>query len=295
MTQQVGVIGLGAMGTPIARNLVKAGIQTKVWNRSPKPAEELQRCGAVRATELEEILGCGVVLSTLFDDDAVRNVFLDSGILSRITNPTTHVCMSTISSTMAERLIEEHRRYGIQYVAAPMFGRPEAAAAAKLNIVVASDAKTLEQVEPVMRILGKTWRVGDDPRIAHIAKIAGNFMIGCAIETMAESAALISLNGGDAGVFFSMLNETLFNSFIHRSYGSAIAGGTFPGAPSGLQLPLKDVGLMLHEAENLGIRTPFAIQLRERLRLAEQKNLGHEDWSVALARIASTPETRIPA
>ncbi len=286
MVRQVGVVGLGAMGKPIAKNLLKAGFQTTVWNRSPQPVDDLRSSGAVAAGDVGQVFNCGIVLSTLFDDAAVRNVLLDSDVLASAPAGTIHVCMSTISSALAEDLIQEHRRHGLGYVGAPMFGRPDIAAAAKLNIVTAAPPDLLQQVEPVLSVLGKTWRVGDDPRIAHIAKIAGNFMIGCAIETMAESAALISLNGGDPGLFLTMLGETLFNSSIYRSYGAAVASGKSPGAPSGLRLPLKDVGLTLGEAQALGTRTPFATLLGEQLHLAERENLGREDWSVALASVA---------
>lgn len=290
MKQSIGVVGLGAMGKAIAVNLLKAGFQTTVWNRSPEPVDELVSQGAVDAKHLSEVLKCDVVLSVLFNDAAVREVFLDSGVLAAAPSGTTHVCMSTISSALAGELLEAHSRRGIAYVGAPMFGRPDVAAAAKLNIVTAAAPDLLEKVEPVLSVLGKTWRVGDEPRIAHIAKIAGNFMIGCAIETMAESAALISLNGGDPGLFLTMLGETLFNSFIYRSYGSAVASGKSPGAPSGLQLPLKDVGLTLGEARAVGTRTPFATALQERLNYADGQGLGGEDWSVALASVARTQD-----
>ena len=286
MVQSVSVVGLGAMGKPIAGNLLKAGFQTTVWNRSPEPVRVLLSSGAFAASELAEVFKCGFILSPLFDDAAVRQVFLESGVLASAPSGTIHVCMSTISSALAEELVQEHKRHGIGYVAAPMFGRPDVAAAAKLNMVTAAVPELLEQVEPVLSVLGKTWPVGADPRIAHVAKVAGNFMIGCAIETMAESAALISLNGGDPGLFLTMLGETLFNSFIYRSYGSAIASGKSPGAPSGLQLPLKDVALTLGEAKALGTRTPFAMLLQEQLQLAEQEGYGREDWSVALASAA---------
>jgi len=118
-----------------------------------------------------------------------------------------------------------------------MFGRPDVAATGKLNMVTAAAPDLLEKVEPFLSVLGKTWRVGDDPRIAHVAKIAGNFMIGCAIETMAESAALISLNGGDPGLFLTMLGETLFNSFIYRSYGRPLLVASLQEHPLGYSYP----------------------------------------------------------
>lgn len=286
MQQLVGVVGLGAMGKAIAHNLLQAGFKTTVWNRSQEPIDELASSGAIAAREIADVFKCDVVLSALFNDAAVEEIFLESGVLRFGSSQVIHICMSTISTALAQRLIEAHRRSGVAYVGAPMFEHPDVAAAGKLNMVTAASGALLAAVEPILSVLGKTWCVGDDPRIAHVAKIAGNFMIGCAIETMAESAALISLNGGDPPLFLGMLGETLFASFIYRSYGSAIASGKSPGIPSGLQLPLKDVGLTLGEANSLGTSTPFAKALQEQLKSADAQGFGNEDWPVALANIA---------
>lgn len=282
---KVGVIGLGAMGQPVAINLVRAGIQTVVWNRSRGPVDRLVALGAIGADSLEHVLQCDMVLSLLFDDDAVRFVWTRD-LLATAPEGMIHACMSTISSRLAGELIDMHAAQRLHYVAAPMFGRPDAAAAGKLQIATAGPCGALERIEVLLGLLGKTWRMGDDPRVAHVAKIAGNFMISCAIEAMAESAAVWSNHGGDPAPFLSMLGETLFSSPIYKVYGGAIARGTSPGVPSGLQLPIKDNRLMLGEAAEAGVSTPLADLMRVRMQYALQRGLGDQDWSVALSKIA---------
>lgn len=280
---EIGVIGLGAMGKNIAANLLKAGYSVKVWNRSPGPVEEAVCAGATPAATVREVFGCQVVLSVLFDDASVRDVLLAEDVLPNAGQGTVHVCMSTISTGLAETLTKAHDARGIRYVAAPMFGRPDMAAAARLHMVTAGDPEALSAVTPVLSALGTVWNVGDDPRIGHLAKIAGNFMIGCAIEAMAESSALIVSRGGDPGPFLSMLGETLFAAPIYKSYGAAIAQNRSPGVPSGLTLPLKDVRLTLGEGGRAGLHLPLADLLRQRLQSAAEAGMMDDDWSVALA------------
>ena len=292
---EIGVIGLGAMGKNIAANLLKAGYSVKVWNRSPGPVEEAVRAGATPAATVREVFACLVVLSVLFDDASVREVLLAEDVLPNTGQDTVHVCMSTISTSLVETLIEAHNTRGIRYVAAPMFGRPDMAAAARLNMVTAGDPQALSAVAPVLSALGTMWNLGDDPRIGHLAKIAGNFMIGCAIEAMAESSALIASQGGDPGPFLSMLGETLFDAPIYKSYGSAIARNQSSGAPSGLALPLKDVGLTLGEGRRAGLHLPLADLLRQRLESAAEAGMMDDDWSVALAANARRGDMTFPA
>ena len=143
-------------------------------------------------------------LSLLLDDAAVRAVILGSGVLAAAPAGTVHVCMSSVSTALARGLAQAHGARGRRYVAAPMFGRAEAAAAARLEIVTAGPPDLPDRVEPVLRLLGRTWRMGGDPQAAFLAKTAGNFMIGCAVAAMAESAALLSSRGGDPAPFPAM-------------------------------------------------------------------------------------------
>ncbi|NNC23190.1 NAD(P)-dependent oxidoreductase [Salinisphaera sp. USBA-960] len=289
---KVSVIGLGAMGSHIAANLLDAGYDLTVWNRTAASTDGLVEAGAARAESARDAFGCDVVLTTLFDDAAIRTVLLDGEALAGAAEGTIHVCMSTISTELVDDLIEVHRSRGIRYVAAPMFGRADMAAAAKLNMAMAGAPEDVEPAEPVLSALGQIWLIGKDPRLGHLSKIAGNFMIGCAIETMAESTALIESRGGDPAPFISMLSETLFASPVYKSYGAAIASGESPGAPSGLKLPQKDVGLTLKEGRTTGLSLPLAELLQDRLQTAENESLMDEDWSIALAKLAKGPHQR---
>ena len=159
-----GFVGLGAMGRPMAGNLIQAGHRLRVWNRSPRAAEELARKGAEVVAKPREAFD-EVLISMLADDTAVREVVLDSGMLDRAAGGGIHVNMATISVALTEELSEEHHRRGLHYIAAPVFGRPEAAAARQLNIVAAGEGAALDRVQPLLDAMGqRTWRLGAEPR-----------------------------------------------------------------------------------------------------------------------------------
>ena len=285
MVMRIGVVGLGAMGKAVANNLVGAGYSTIVWNRSPQPRSELVARGAIAASDIREAFRCDVVLSLLLDDAAIQAVLLDSGAITAAPAGTVHVCMSSISTSMAGALVRAHEQQGSGFVAGPMFGRPEAAAAAKLEIAIAGASILLDKVEPVLDGLGRTWRMGDDPQFGYLTKIAGNFMIACAVQAMAESAALVSSRGGDPESFLTLMSETLFPAPIYRTYSPAVACGVSPGTPVGPRVALKGVARTLGEAEVAGIRMLSAEIMRDRLQEADRLGLSEEDWSVALAKV----------
>lgn len=288
---QVGVAGLGSMGIPVAANLVKAGIRTIVWNRSPQSVRDMVTAGATAAHDLEDLFQCDIVLSVLLDDTAVRSVVLDSGVLASAPAGAIHACMSSISTALAQDLVRAHEERGLSFAAAAMFGRPEAAAAAQLNMAVAGRPEILDRLDPVLSIQGRVWRMGDDPVLAYLVKTAGNFMIGSAVEAMAEAAALVSSRGSDPVPFFEMMAQTLFPAPIYKSYGAAVATGVFPGKPIGPAFALSGVGRTLGEARANGIRMPSAELLQDRLQQAERQGFAEEDWSVALAKVARKSES----
>ena len=263
---ELGIIGLGAIGKIVAGKLIEAGLHTTVWNRSPEPVTELVALGAVGTKNVQEALQNDVVLSFLFDDSAVKQVFLESNVLGAAPAGMIHVCMSTISTDTVQELIQAHKDHKVEYVAAPFLGRPEAAAEAKLNMMTAGAPEILDEVEPVLRLLGKTWRMGHNPQAGHLAKIAGNFLLGCAIEGMQESAALIASQGGDPALFLAMMGETLLSAPVYRINGPKIALGDFKRDPEALRIAQKDIGLALDEAESREIQIPFAEVLQKRLR-----------------------------
>jgi 3-hydroxyisobutyrate dehydrogenase-like beta-hydroxyacid dehydrogenase len=192
---EVGFIGLGAMGRAMAATLLKAGHRVRIWNRSSAPVEELARQGAEPVKEAGLAFG-GVVISMLADDESMREIILGRRLVEAAPPGTVHVNMATISVRFAELLTTEHRRHGVQYVSAPVFGRPDMAAAGQLNIVAAGDDAAIDRAQPVLDAIGqRTWRVGAEPRQANAVKLAGNFMIAAAIETMGEAAAMVERYG----------------------------------------------------------------------------------------------------
>ena len=280
----IGFIGLGSMGSAMATNLVGAGHRVTVWNRSPEAARAVQ--GAQVATAPREAFAGEAVLTMLADDAAVRAVVLESGALEGAAPGLVHVMMATISVALVDELVERHRVAGVAYVAAPVFGRPPAAAAAQLNILAAGDPAAVDRVRPLLDALGtRIWRLGDDPRRANVAKLAGNMMIALAIEAMAEATALTESYGLSSRDFLDIVTNTLFASPSYKSYGGQIAEARYEPAGFKLRLGLKDVDLALAAAAATGASLPAAEVVRRSLSEGIDQDLGDKDWS-ALAEVA---------
>jgi 3-hydroxyisobutyrate dehydrogenase-like beta-hydroxyacid dehydrogenase len=273
------------MGKQIALQLLQAGHQVTVWNRSNAPVDELVSRGAKGAMEISDTFQGDVVLSILFDDDAIRTTLLGSEGLAKAKPDCIHVCTSTVSIAFARTLKEFHDAHGLSYVGAPMLGRPDVIQKQGLNFLAAGDPVLLEQIESILSSLGKVWRIGSNPVEGQLAKLAANFMISGAIEAMAEAAALLRVYGADAERFFSVMGDTLFSSFIYRSYGPMVAG-LAPATPSGLSLPLKDNLSFLQAAEATDIQVPLAKIVRANLLQVSESGGAAEDWSTALAKVA---------
>jgi 3-hydroxyisobutyrate dehydrogenase-like beta-hydroxyacid dehydrogenase len=275
---KVGFIGIGSMGAAMVPNLVKAGHQVSVWNRNAKSAAALQ--GVTVLDSPAAAFQCDAVMTMLADDKAVRSVIFDSGALQSARKSCVHVMTSTISLALVEELTEKHRAAGIAYVAAPVFGVPEAAAKAQLNIVVAGQDAAIATVQPLFDVLGqKTWRLGTDPNRANIAKIAGNMMITLAMEAMGEATALTESHGVKAADFLDIVTNTLFASPSYKRYGGFIASNTYePGFK--LALGLKDVNLALEAAAQTNIKLPAAQIVRENMLQAIDQGQADKDWSI---------------
>jgi 3-hydroxyisobutyrate dehydrogenase-like beta-hydroxyacid dehydrogenase len=281
---EVGFIGLGAMGHAMAANLLKAGHHVRVWNRSRAPVDQLARQGAEPMKEAALAFG-GIVMSMLADDAAVRQVFLSQGLLDSAPPGTIHVNMASISVALAELLAAEHRRRGIQYIAAPVFGRPEVAVAGQLNIVAAGDAAAIDRVQPLLDVVGqRTWRLGSEPHQANVVKIAGNFMIAAAIESMAESAVMVERFGVSAAELLNVMTNTLFAAPVYKNYGALIVDRRYEPAAFRLALGLKDLRLVLEAAEGARTPMPFASVLHDHLLEAVAQGDGERDWA-ALAEV----------
>ncbi|WP_025808867.1 NAD(P)-dependent oxidoreductase [Pseudomonas chlororaphis] len=281
----IGFLGLGGMGAAMASNLLKAGYQVSVWNRSADSLKPLLEQGAIAAQDPIDALRNDVVISMLADDAATRSVLLDSGALASARPGLIHIGMATLSVGLISELVALHRERGVTYIAAPVFGRTDVARAGNLNILAAGPAEAIAQVQPLLDAMGqKTWLLGEDPLSAAVVKIAGNFMIASAIETMGESAALVKSHGVEPSQFIEIMTSTLFNAPVYRNYGPQIAEQRFSPAAFRLVLGLKDVGLALEAGQNRHVPLPFASVLRDSLLEAVARGDGELDWT-ALARI----------
>jgi 3-hydroxyisobutyrate dehydrogenase-like beta-hydroxyacid dehydrogenase len=284
---KVGFIGLGAMGSAMASNLIKAGHEVTVWNRSPGPTEPLASLGAKVVKTADRAALGDALFSMLANDQAVRDVFFAGGLLDAMDKGIVHVNHATISVALAKELAAEHAKRGIDYVAAPVFGRPDVAAAGKLNIVAAGRPGVIERVRPLLETMGsRIWPLGDAPERANVVKIAGNFMLGAAIESMAEASALTRAHGVSAGDFLEVMTSTLFASPAFQGYAKLIAEQRY--TPAGFALPLgyKDIGLALSAADATRVPLPLASLLRDSL--LEALSAGEEDvdWSI-MAQVAA--------
>jgi 3-hydroxyisobutyrate dehydrogenase-like beta-hydroxyacid dehydrogenase len=285
---KVGFIGLGNMGSPMAANLLRAGHEMTVFNRSPEKRRALIDLGARGAETVAEACSGEAVITMLADDSALRRVTLgEAGILDTLRRGATHISMSTVSVELTRDLTQAHEQAGQQFVAAPVFGRPEMAAAAKLFIVVAGAPAAVGICQPLLDAMGqRTFPFGPEPAAASLAKLAGNFMIAATIETLGEVLSLVGKGGIEPGTFVELLTSTLFPAPAYRTYGALIAESRFQ--PAGFAAPLghKDVRLLLAAAESLRVPMPIGSLLNDRfLRLLAQ---GGEslDWS-AISQLAA--------
>jgi len=281
----VGFLGLGRMGKSIAANLLRAGHKLCVWNRSAGPARDLAALGARIATEPAAAAQGEVLMTMLADDGAYRSVLLDAGVLERAARGLIHVNLATVSVALARELARLHRDHGLAYVAAPVFGRPEVAAAGKLNIVVAGDAAAIARIEPLLSAIGeRTWPLGNVPEGANVVKLAGNFMIASALETMGEAAALVKSHGVAPGDFLKVMSSTLFAAPAYQIYGRLIAAQRYEPAGFTLALGFKDVRLALQAGEAANVALPFASVLRDHFLEAAAAGMSGHDWA-AIAEI----------
>ena len=261
---RISFIGLGSMGLPMAKNLLDAGFELTVYNRTRSRAEELgQTSLRVAASPREAAQGADLLLTMLADDAAVESVtFGDEGALAGLKPNATHASMSTISHLLSRRLTDEHRSRRQHYLAAPVFGRPEAAAGGKLWIITAGPADVIELCRPVFAAIGQGVEiVGDDPPVANVLKLAGNFLLASAIEAMGESFTLVQKYGIEPARFLEILNGRLFRSPIYENYGKLIAERRWEPAGFKLRHGLKDVRLALGAAED--VTTPMPLGTSE--------------------------------
>ena len=289
---KVGFVGLGGMGSAMVANLLKAGHEVLVWSRRAEPATTLEKLGArVVATPLEAF-GGDAFFSMLADDAAVRQVVVEGGLVGA-NDRTVHINCATVSVALAEELTALSEQAGAPYLAAPVFGRPEAAAAASLHIVAAGDASAIARVQPLFDVLGqRTWIVGNRPAQANIVKICGNFMLASAIETLSEASALANAHGVATKTLLDLMTSTLFDAPAYRTYGKIIADQSFEPPGFRLKLGFKDVRLALAASETSSVPMPFGAALRDVFVEAIAHGLADSDWS-AISKVAQQ-RARLP-
>jgi 3-hydroxyisobutyrate dehydrogenase-like beta-hydroxyacid dehydrogenase len=285
---RIGFIGLGRMGAGMAANLLTGGHEVIVFNRTPGKAEGLVQRGARVATGVADACRGDAVVTMLADDHAVEGiVFGEKGVIANLSKDAIHVSMSTVSVALAERLTAAHANAGQRFVAAPVFGRPDMAATAKLFIVAAGAPDAVAACLPLFEAMGqKTFPIGDQPRAANLVKLSGNFLIASVIEGLGEAMALVGKAGVDRHRYLDLLTSTPFSAPVYKTYGALIAEENFE--PPGFAAPLghKDIRLTLDAAETLRVPMPFAAVLHDRfLRLLAH---GGEalDWS-AIGQLAA--------
>jgi 3-hydroxyisobutyrate dehydrogenase-like beta-hydroxyacid dehydrogenase len=283
---EIGFIGVGRMGSAMAKNLIKAGHRVRAWDTSVQALHALAADGATIATGAGDAFRGDAVISMLPNDDAMRAVFVDSGVLES-GGAKVHVNMATASLEVARELAAHHGARGIAYVTATVWGRPDVAAAGKLSIVVAGDPAAIAKVQPLFDVIGqKTYNVGAEPSRANVAKIAGNLMVACAIEGIAEAAALVRGHGMSAPEVLDAIITSLFNVPVYRGYGDMIGKRQYEPAGFDLVLGLKDVRLALAAGEEVSAPLPFASVLRDTFLDAIANGDAEKDWS-AIARVAA--------
>ena len=277
---KVGFIGLGHMGGGMARNLIKAGHEITVYNRSADKAKLLAAEGANVGKTVAEVCDADVVMTMLANDAAVESVVLGSeGVLANLRGSALHISSSTISVALSERLTKEHAKHGQRYIAAPVFGRPDAAAAAQLVVVAAGENSAVGSARPLLEAIArKVFVVGEMPQAANLVKLSGNFLNASVIESLGEAFALIAKGGIDRQKYVEILGS-LFNVPAYNIYGALIASGNFEPAAFAAPLGQKDIRLLLAAADTLGVPMPIGGLLRDRFLTLLAHGGERLDWS----------------
>lgn len=285
---KVGFIGLGHMGAGMAARLCQAGHEVTVYNRTEARMQPLVAQGAKAAHSVAEACAGDVVCTMLADDLAAAEVVLSpGGVVDALKPGAVHVSCSTISVAMSREIDDTHVRKQQGYVAAPVFGRPDMAAAGKLFVVAAGNQNIMDQVQPVFDALGqRTFIVSAQPEQANLVKLSGNFMLAAAIESLGEAMALAEKGGIDRHQFLDLLTSTLFNVPLYKNYGSLIADRKFEPGGFSIALGHKDLRLALEAAEELKVPLPLAGVMRDRYLTLEARGDGHLDLS-ALGGLAA--------
>lgn len=282
---QIGVVGLGKMGSAISDRLILSGQSVLGWDSSPAARSAFAAKGGTVATDLAEMRRASVVISVVWDDEATRAVALGpDGLVSLLPKSATHLAMGTISPALSRILDSAHRAKGQRYLAATMFGRPEAAAAGTVLIVCSGANDTYESIKSVFDPMGTSRWIGDDPQQANLVKLMGNNMIFVAIELLGEMFALLRKAGVSDQNVRELLVERLFPGPIFSGYAQRVIDRRWsPPAGTIAALAHKDNKLCLEAAQLLGVDLPLVNLMRHQIDAAIQSGAGELDIS-AFAR-----------
>jgi 3-hydroxyisobutyrate dehydrogenase-like beta-hydroxyacid dehydrogenase len=289
---RIGFIGLGHMGSAMAANLAGAGLTVRGYLRQPKRNADLEALGIKPTNELADLFGCDIVITMVSDDAAAHEIVFgdgsptDAGLASGLKPSALHLSMSTISPTLSSTIAAEHARHGQNYVAAPVFGNPDAAKARELYVIAAGEPDQIERVHPLFDLLGqRTFVIGNDPASANLVKLAGNAMTATALEVLAEVLALLRKRGVDPEKFIDIMTSTMFGSRVHKIYGAKMVHQSYtPGFA--FPLALKDIRLALSAADAASVSMPSVDVVHNRLITGVARGHAGLDWS-ALAIVAA--------
>jgi 3-hydroxyisobutyrate dehydrogenase-like beta-hydroxyacid dehydrogenase len=292
----VGLIGLGGMGTGMAKSLLRAGHAVTVFNRTRARADALRANGATVAATIADACRTGIVMTMVADDAALESqVFGDTGILASLPRGGIHISCSTIGVALSDRLTAAHSAAGQEFISCPVFGRPDAAEAGRLAVVAAGPAAAVNRCKPLFEAFGlKLLIAGEKPSLANVVKLSGNFLIASVLESLSEAIAFARKSGVDAATLLDFLTSTLFNAPVYKTYGGLIVEGNYDKVGFALPLGLKDVRLVLQAAEAKSVPMPIASVVRDRFLTAMARGNANKDWS-ALGLIAAEDAGLPPA
>ncbi len=286
---RVAFLGTGRMGLPMARNLARAGHTVVAWNRTPERAAPLAADGVeVAGSVADAVRGAEVAITMLADDRALGSVvFPPQGVAGTLAEDAVHLGMSTVGASLSRRLAGRHASRGQRYVAAPVFGRPDAAEAARLKIVAAGDAEGIERCRPLFAALGdRVFELGPDAPAANVVKLCGNFVLASMIRALGEAFALARKSGVEAAALEEVLSGTLLGSPAFPAYARQIVEGRWDPPGMRMRLGLKDVRLVLAAADAAEVPMPLASLLRDSLLSGVARGHGELDWAALAALVA---------
>jgi 3-hydroxyisobutyrate dehydrogenase-like beta-hydroxyacid dehydrogenase len=283
---KVAFLGLGKMGSAIAKHLLTSGTRLTVWNRTRAHAEALAGDGAqVASTPAEAVTDADVVFTMVMDDPALEDVLYKGKVLETLPKGAIHVAVSTLSVALSKKLEEEHHRRGQQYVAAPVFGRPHIAEAGKLWVAVGGAKEPVEKVRPLLEKFSRGLTVvSEHPWSAHALKLGGNFLITSMIAGLAETFVYAEAMQIEPAVFLETVNNALFQSKFYEMYGKIMLNP--PEKPGGtIALGEKDMRLFREAAQSGHVRTPLADQFLANFHRAIEAGMKEEDWAAGYLQL----------